>query len=155
MRLTITKLNMKNETKAEKIIRKEIEQYSILKPTSMAKDIIKALKEANLISSNLPVMLSLPLSSITDKDAIGAAKIIFPAMEWEVKRYGSHIYYLDVIQKTKLKSKWRLNIFWLANDIKLWHDMKGEESVERGGKIIFDAYRYLESKGYNLNGNGA
>ena len=43
---------MKNETKAEKIIRTEIEKWSILKPTSMAKDIIKALKEANLISSN-------------------------------------------------------------------------------------------------------
>jgi len=49
---------MKNETKAEKIIRKEIEQYSILKPTSMAKDIIKALTEANLISANVPVKRS-------------------------------------------------------------------------------------------------
>jgi len=43
---------MKNETKAEKIIRTEIEKWAILKPTTMAKDIIKALKEANLITSN-------------------------------------------------------------------------------------------------------
>lgn len=50
---------MKNETKAEKIIRKEIEKYSILKPTSMAKDIMKALTEANLISSNFSVSGSL------------------------------------------------------------------------------------------------
>lgn len=40
---------MKNETKAEKIIRQEIERWSILKPTTMAKDIMKALNEANLI----------------------------------------------------------------------------------------------------------
>lgn len=94
------------------------------------------------------------LESITDEDAIGVAKTIFPDMEWEVKRYGSHIYFLDVIQKTNLKGKWRVNIFWLAEDIKLWHDSDGEHtmdgSVERGGKVIFDAYRFLESKGYKF-----
>ena len=96
---------------------------------------------------------SLPLNTITDEDAIGMAKIIFPAMEWEVKRYDSHIYYLDVVQKIDSKGKRRANIFWLAEDIKLWHDSEGEESVERGGKMIFNAYRYLESKGYRFSGH--
>lgn len=106
----------------------------------------------NKIASKPVVSGSLPLNLITDEHAIGMAKIIFPAMEWGVKRYASHIYYLDVIQKTDLKGKWRVNIFWLAEDIKLWHDSEGEESVERGGKIILDAYRYLESKGYKFSG---
>lgn len=53
---------MKNETKAEKIIRKEIEKWSILKPTSMAECIIKALTEANLISSNTVLPADSPLT---------------------------------------------------------------------------------------------
>lgn len=57
-------VNMKNETKAEKIIRTEIEKWSILKPTSMAKCIIKALMKANLISSNIMLADSLPLSDL-------------------------------------------------------------------------------------------
>jgi hypothetical protein len=40
---------MENKTKAEKIIRQEIEKWSILKPTTVAKNIMKALNEANLI----------------------------------------------------------------------------------------------------------
>lgn len=51
---------MKNETKAEKIIRTEIGKWSILKPTTMANDIIKALMKANLISSNTVLAVSLP-----------------------------------------------------------------------------------------------
>lgn len=57
---------MKNETKAEKIIRKEIEKYSILKPTSMAKDIMKALKQANLIFAKADVIKSCPKCGSTD-----------------------------------------------------------------------------------------
>lgn len=94
---------------------------------------------------------SLLLSSITDEDAIEMTKIIFSKMKWEVIRYDKHIYYLDVVEKTESKSRWRVNVFWLAEDIKLWHDSEGEESVERGGKMIFDAYRFLESKGYKFS----
>ena len=57
---------MKNETKAEKIIRKEIEKYSILKPTSMAKDIMKAIKQANLIFAKADITETCPKCGSTD-----------------------------------------------------------------------------------------
>ncbi len=90
------------------------------------------------------------LKDISDEHCLGLAKCIFPALNFEVKRYDAHIYYLDIIEKNHFNFGKRINIFWLGSEIKIYFDNEGVESIEKGGIDVYHAYQYLKSKNYRI-----